>query len=791
MSYSEDFKIFVATINGEAENCSETSWKVIAHTMRNRIGFANWKSWSTIIQIVTKTGYDAYTQKNSPYKRAKKALDSGDISPKLMSLIKAVEPIFNGTEPDFTGGVVYYYSPKAQAQLHKSDPSNYPSLVPDFVVSKSNPTQQVQIPGTEKDDMRWYKVLTSIFDVSFVDNAGNPLVGVTVDVVYNDKKPVPLFKDLITDQKGKIKKVKVCNYMGARFKVNGVLVKDKNNKEISLLGDGKNYASVIVVNNGKGGIKSKTDIHNQEPIPSQKQESVKIDSKAEVNNEKKAEVSDNNTKQKNVNFSIKVIDSENKAIPNFSYFLKYKNAEKKHSVGANGIENNLVALSGEEITVLISGLDSKQEIIRFTAQEGMGEKTIKLNLHTFNILFRHKDTKRPITNLNLIQKYRNQIKQKKTDGNGKITVSAMPGFELNYKLRDERNLLTIKVDKNKSLRVIDVDSSAIEQASKNIKTGTKVVEIAQSKQQVPSLKHKQPVDKPVETHDSTPKRDENTTVSKDGHPKMVVNDSREVEFTVLTYDVKTNQLFNGGSYIVEYKGTKRSHVSGANGLGKKIHKGVINESIRIIVLESNKEKIIFDGKIENSMATINLKIQKAEVAKVEGVSVLFSGVNEEWRRNIVSEKTKKILAFLAKEAGMNRIYITSTIRTAESQANAMYSQNIRYTAPGEEVKRVRDECKAKNMKKEQTISKMVEKIIELQKQNKKVSKHCVSTEQYNKVNVVDIGLNSNGFGTNSHLNAQGKKFKQACKEAKLNGIISGFISGDEPGEGAMHIEITQ
>ncbi len=40
----------------------------------------------------------------------------------------------------------------------------------------------------------------------------------------------------------------------------------------------------------------------------------------------------------------------------------------------------------------------------------------------------------------------------------------MPGFELNYKLRDERNLLTIKVDKNKSLRVIDVDSSAIEQA---------------------------------------------------------------------------------------------------------------------------------------------------------------------------------------------------------------------------------------------------------------------------------------------------------------------------------------
>lgn len=73
----------------------------------------------------------------------------------------------------------------------------------------------------------------------------------------------------------------------------------------------------------------------------------------------------------------------------------------------------------------------------------------------------------------------------------------------------------------------------------------------------------------------------------------------------------------------------------------------------------------------------------------------------------------------------------------------------------------------------------------------RVSKHCVSEEQYRKNNIIDLGTNSNGFGTNSHLNAQGKKFKQACKDAKLNGIISGFISGDEPGEGAMHIEITQ
>lgn len=606
MNYSEDFKIFVATINGEAENCCEISWKVIAHTMRNRIGFANWKLYSNIMQVLVNTGYDAYTQKNDPYKGAKKALDSGDISAKLMNLIKAVEPIFHGIEPDFTGGVVFYYSPKAQAQLHKRDPSNYPSLVPPFVVSKSNPTNQVQIPGTEKDDMRWYKVVTSIFDISFIDSAGNPLVGATVDVIYKDRKPVPLFKDLITDQKGKIKKLKVCNYMGARFKVNGILVKDKNNKEISLLGDGKNYTSFIVVDNGEGGVKSKTDIHNQQSSTSKKQDSIQIDNKD--NTEQKVLEDTNKAKQKNVNFRIKVVDSENKAIPNFSYFLKYKGAEKRHSVDSSGTENGLVALSGEEIIVLISGLDSKQEITRFTVKEGMGEIIVKLNLHTFEILFRHINSKKPITNLNLIQKYRDQSKQKKTNEIGKIIVSVMPGFELNYKLRDERNLLTIKGDKNKALRIIDVDSSAIEQASENIKTGAKVPKNSQTNQQFPSeLKHK----KPIETHDSTPKRDEKVKTSTDGHPKIVVTDSSDIEFTVLTYDKESNRLASNCEYIIEYKGNKNTHISGANGVGKKIHKGQSGQTIKIF----ESSRLLTQVILQKDMQSISIKVTKSDISK--------------------------------------------------------------------------------------------------------------------------------------------------------------------------------
>ena len=779
MSYSEDFKIFVSTIYGEAANCSEKSWKVIAHTIRNRIGFANWKSWSNVLQIVVNTGYDAYTHKNAPYKTAKKALDTGNISSRLKSLIDAVEPIFNGTEPDFTGGVVYYYSPKAQAELHRTNPSRYPSLVPPFVTSTSNPTYQAHIPGTEKDDMRWYKVITSKLDISFVDTSGNPLTEAKVDVVYNDRKPVPLFRNLSLDSKGRMKQLKVCNYMGARFKIDGVLAKDKNNKEISLLGDGNNYSLVIVVNNGKAGLSSKTEIHNQQP-PQKIEETRQTTISSEESNN-----SENSSNKVNVNFDLRVLDSDGNPIPKISYFLKYKGNEKKHSTENDGIERNIQAETGEVVTVLVSGKDSKQEVGGFTVLSDNKTYDINFKLHKFEILFRHKNNSRAIKNLNLVQIYRGKKYSKKTNDEGKIIVNAMPGFDLNYKLRNGKNLLSIKVDKNKNLRVIDVDSQAIEQANKDL-------ELINSEKK--SLDNKDPVQvQKQENNDETPKRDQTQTTSQDGHPKIIVNDNnQEVEFSVLTYDKKTNQLFSGGNYLIEYKGNKRDHSSGTHGLGKKVHKAIVGQNIKVVTLESGRETVHFNDVIKNGMKDIDLKIAKPSIPTgVEGISVGFNGVAEKWRQDIVSQKTKNVLAYLAKEAGMRRILITSTIRTPESQANAMYSTTISYAAAGEAVKRVRDECKNKGLSKDATLKKMVEKILELQSKGQRVSLHCVSQEQYKKMNVVDIGLNSNGFGSNTNLSALGKKFKQVCIKAKSEGKISGFIPGDAKGEGAMHIKIIQ
>ncbi len=85
----------------------------------------------------------------------------------------------------------------------------------------------------------------------------------------------------------------------------------------------------------------------------------------------------------------------------------------------------------------------------------------------------------------------------------------------------------------------------------------------------------------VQTEDKTAKRDQTTKTSNDGHPKTIVNDNEEVEFTVLDLCEKTNQLFSGGSYIIEYKGKKKTHLSGAHGLGKKIHKAQLGQIIKI------------------------------------------------------------------------------------------------------------------------------------------------------------------------------------------------------------------
>ena len=588
MKYSDEFIAFVATISGEAGVCSITSKKAVAHCIMNRLGFGEWVGHPSIIQYLY-DDFDALTEQTAAVKKVKAEMNSNKVSKDTQDIIDAVYPIYMREEEDFTNGVVLYYSPKAQKYLNKKDPKNY-KYPPNFV---NELTEEVKINGTENDDMCWIRYKgTSRFFIKFIDQSAKKLMGSRVNVSYKKTTYIPTMSNLLIDEEGFIRSILVKGGWGARFSVDGSSVKDENNKELMLIADGKNHQVIIVVDNGRGGIKTQTDKHNQELPQNNK------DGRGNTENSNNQE---NNSNKLDVKFDLRVLDSDGKPISRISYFLKYKGKEKKHSTEKDGIEKGIQAESGEKIAVLVSGRDSKQEVGIFTVLNDKKIYDIQIKLHKFEIIFRHKKSGESIKNLNLVQWYRGKEYPKKTNDEGKIIVNAMPGFDLNYKLRNGQNLLTIKVDKNKTIRFIDVDSQVLEQASKDLdlinaeKKSSKTKNTSQEQQ----------------TRDETPKRDQTQATSQDGHPKTTVNDNNEeAEFSVLTYDKKTDQLFSGGNYLIQYKGNKRNHSSGTHGLGKKTHKAIVGQNIKIITLESEKEIVHFNDVIRNGMKDIGLKMDK-------------------------------------------------------------------------------------------------------------------------------------------------------------------------------------
>ena len=222
-------------------------------------------------------------------------------------------------------------------------------------------------------------------------------------------------------------------------------------------------------------------------------------------------------------------------------------------------------------------------------------------------------------------------------------------------------------------------------------------------------------------------------------------------------------------------GTRAYHDDNANKENQKS-----TRELRLLL-----ESIKLGANKSESLPTTRIQDDTTEL--VSGVQVLFNGVKPD-RQAIVSQKTKNILAAMAKDAGMSKIYITSTLRTPEEQARAMYGTRIQYGALGRDVIAYGNQFA--HLGKEVQIQKMVERIKYHWANSKgNVSNHCVSPEQYAVRNVVDIGLNSNGFGK---LNALGKKFDQVFNTYKANGTIHAkSISGGATGEGAFHIEIAQ
>ena len=58
-------------------------------------------------------------------------------------------------------------------------------------------------------------------------------------------------------------------------------------------------------------------------------------------------------------------------------------------------------------------------------------------------------------------------------------------------------------------------------------------------------------------------------------------ENSDIEFKVLTYDKVSHQLASDCEYVLEYKGNKKSHISGVSGIGAKNHKGQSGQTIKI------------------------------------------------------------------------------------------------------------------------------------------------------------------------------------------------------------------
>lgn len=239
-----------------------------------------------------------------------------------------------------------------------------------------------------------------------------------------------------------------------------------------------------------------------------------------------------------------------------------------------------------------------------------------------------------------------------------------------------------------------------------------------------------------------------------------------------------------------------------------------NENARTQAEEKRNEDLeLFENKVKNLTFLEQIKLDinstlpqnyfyffhpKAFVKQMEKMQIIdyskyvrFASSIETERRSIVSQKSIQLLGYIAFLTEMSYITITSTIRYPRTQAIAMYySPNIKYKAPGEAVKAVYRECKKQKLSKEATIDKMTQKIEELSRQNQRVSLHCVSIDEYKKLNVIDVSYQ--GIGDKEkyikllEANDDVKKIIHSVEMIKNTSKI--FYDKGEP---CIHVEIKQ
>ncbi len=313
---------------------------------------------------------------------------------------------------------------------------------------------------------------------------------------------------------------------------------------------------------------------------------------------------------KDVKFDLAIVEGDTgKKITNMRFFLKYKGKIKEHVTDSTGIKSGLIAEEGESIEVLVSGNKAHQKIKTIDVAKQMENTCITVPLNTVSVKLKvHDQNNKVLKNSFFFVAYRGRQIEKKTDNNGIIHLKMLNAFVYKLLLKNKKEVLVLRNDASVSI----VNVKLNEAAARSQQRGSTSSNTA-PKPTTPAPKDQAPknadtlVDHIIDLIPSIGET-KNTHTAKNGNPLTKVYGT-EVSFTVKTINKATNKEENL-PYSIKYKGAKKSHYSGQDGLGLKKHRGEQGQTIEISVVSNGKDQVLYSATLQQSMPTIELKIEK-------------------------------------------------------------------------------------------------------------------------------------------------------------------------------------
>ena len=204
-----------------------------------------------------------------------------------------------------------------------------------------------------------------------------------------------------------------------------------------------------------------------------------------------------------------------------------------------------------------------------------------------------------------------------------------------------------------------------------------------------------------------------------------------------------------------------------------------------------------DGRVDPAGATFralsnNSSSPSLPIPQTGGATVVYKDTLPASER-IVDQYSIGVIKMVMQNAGCTKGVITSTIRTPEEQVDIMYKnakanltgQYDLYGSNGDLVLKIYENNKQKP---ESDVKKlMVAKVKELLLNDKRVSLHVTTPENYKLKNIIDIGVNSTQVAAGVSFNKAA--ITEAFKKAEKDGYIDKFIDETNKSNNCWHVEI--